>query len=64
MFVDEYLLPKLDAHAQNGWPDSAVLWPDRVWIIEFKTEAASHRTTSSGTTCSWRPLPIRSASRT
>jgi hypothetical protein len=43
-FVDEYLLPKLDEQLQNGWPDWAVLWPDRVWIIELKTEAGSHRT--------------------
>lgn len=42
-FVDEYLLPKLEGDAQNGWPDWAVVWPDRVWIIELKTEAASHR---------------------
>jgi hypothetical protein len=42
-FVDEYLLPKLDDSAQNGWPDWAVLWPDRAWIIELKTEAGSHR---------------------
>jgi hypothetical protein len=42
-FVDEYLLPKLDEELQNGWPDWAVLWPDRVWIIELKTEAGSHR---------------------
>jgi len=27
----------------NGWPDWAVLWPGRVWVIELKTEAASHR---------------------
>lgn len=42
-FVDEYLLPKLDEGAANGWPDWAVLWDDRVWIIELKTEAGSHR---------------------
>jgi len=42
-FMDEYLLPKLEALAQNGWPDWAVLWTDRVWVIELKTEAASHR---------------------
>ena len=42
-FVDEYLLPKLDEDAANGWPDWAVLWPDRVWIIELKTETGSHR---------------------
>lgn len=42
-FIDEYLLPKLEEPAQNGWPDWAVLWPDRAWVIELKTEAASHR---------------------
>jgi hypothetical protein len=42
-FVDEYLLPKLDESARNGWPDWAVIWPDRVWVIELKTEASSHR---------------------
>lgn len=42
-FVDEYLLPKLVESAQNGWPDWAVLWRDRAWIIELKTEAGSHR---------------------
>jgi hypothetical protein len=40
-FVDEYLLPKVDEHAANGWPDWAVLWPNRVWVIELKTEAGS-----------------------
>jgi hypothetical protein len=42
-FVDEYLLPKLDESLANGWPDWAVLWDDGVWLIELKTEAASHR---------------------
>jgi hypothetical protein len=42
-FVDEYLLPKLDESAANGWPDWAVLWGDRAWVIELKTEAGSHR---------------------
>ena len=43
-FVDEYLLPKLDEALPNGWPDWAVLWPNRrVWIIELKTERGSHR---------------------
>ena len=37
------MLPRIDAGIQNGWPDWAVLWPDRVWVIELKTEAASHR---------------------
>jgi hypothetical protein len=43
VFVDEYLLPKLEEGATNGWPDWAVLWPDRTWVIELKTEAGSHR---------------------
>jgi hypothetical protein len=43
VFVDEYLLPKLEDDAANGWPDWAILWPDRVWVIELKTEAGSHR---------------------
>lgn len=42
-FVDEYLLPRIDDTMDNGWPDWAILWPDRAWIIELKTEAGSHR---------------------
>lgn len=42
-FIDEYRLPKLEEHARDGWPDWAVRWPERVWIIELKTEAGSHR---------------------
>lgn len=44
-FVDEYLLPKVEESAENGWPDWATLWADRVWIIELKTEPGSHRPT-------------------
>jgi hypothetical protein len=43
VFIDEYLLPKLEDEAANGWPDWAVLSADRVWIIELKTETGSHR---------------------
>jgi hypothetical protein len=43
VFIDEYLLPKLEEEAANGWPDWAVLSDDRAWIIELKTEAGSHR---------------------
>ncbi|RYP88114.1 hypothetical protein EKO23_04560 [Nocardioides guangzhouensis] len=43
VFIDEYLLPKLEQDAANGWPDWAVLSADRVWVIELKTEAGSHR---------------------
>ena len=43
VFVDEYLLPKVEESAMNGWPDWAGLWPDRVWVIELKSEPGSHR---------------------
>lgn len=43
VFIDEYMLPKLEEEAANGWPDWAVLSDDRVWVIELKTEAGSHR---------------------
>lgn len=43
VFIDEYLLPKLEEEAANGWPDWAVLSDERVWVIELKTEAGSHR---------------------
>jgi len=43
VFIDEYLLPKIEEEAANGWPDWAVLSEDRVWVIELKTEAGSHR---------------------
>lgn len=43
VFVDEYLLPKVEESAPNGWPDWAALWPDRAWVIELKTEPGSHR---------------------
>ena len=43
VFVDEYLLPKVEESAINGWPDWALLWPDRVSVIELKSEPDSHR---------------------
>ena len=39
-FIDEYLLPKLEDSARNGWPDWAVLWPDRVWVTAHRKPAA------------------------
>jgi hypothetical protein len=42
-FVDEFDLPRRHDDETGGAPDYAVLWPDRLWIIELKTEAASHR---------------------
>jgi hypothetical protein len=43
VFVDEYELPRRHDGEVGGAPDYAVLWPDRLWMIELKTEAASHR---------------------
>lgn len=42
-FVDEFNLPAVDTDAKDGAPDYAVITPDRLWIIELKTEAKSHR---------------------
>jgi hypothetical protein len=41
--VDEFDLPRRSEDDRGGAPDQAVLWPDRLWFIELKTEAASHR---------------------
>lgn len=43
VFVDEFELPRRHEAERSGWPDWAVLWPDRVWMVELKTEARSHR---------------------
>ena len=43
-FVDEYELRSRTDDERGGAPDHVLLWPDRVWIIELKSEAASHRT--------------------
>lgn len=43
LFVDELELPGRSDDERGGAPDYAVLWPDRVWIIELKTEVSSHR---------------------
>ena len=43
VFVDEFELPRRHETERSGWPDWAVLWSDRVWMIELKTEAGSHR---------------------
>lgn len=43
VFVDEFeMAPRHDAD-KGAAPDYAVLWEDRVWLIELKTEKASHR---------------------
>jgi len=43
IFVDELeLRPRVESE-KGGAPDWAVLWPQRLWLIELKTEKASHR---------------------
>jgi hypothetical protein len=43
VFVDELELPPRHDAEKGGAPDYGVLWDDRVWMIELKTEKASHR---------------------
>jgi hypothetical protein len=43
VFVDEFELPPRNDTERGGAPDYAVLWDDRLWLIELKTEKASHR---------------------
>ncbi|MEV0975060.1 hypothetical protein [Microtetraspora glauca] len=43
VFVDEFDLPGRGDDEQGGAPDYAVLWEQRLWMIELKTETTSHR---------------------
>jgi hypothetical protein len=43
LFVDEFELRPRHDDEQGGAPDYALLWDDRLWMIELKTESASHR---------------------
>jgi hypothetical protein len=43
VFVDEFELPPRNDAERGGAPDYAVPWDDRLWLIELKTEKASHR---------------------
>lgn len=43
VFVDELDLPRRHEDEKGGAPDLAVLWDDRLWLIELKTEPGSHR---------------------
>ncbi len=43
VFVDEFDLPARPKDACGSAPDYAVLTPDRLWMIELKTERCSHR---------------------
>ena len=42
-FVDEFELPARTPEEKGGYPDYALLWDDKIWIIELKTERGSHR---------------------
>ncbi len=42
-FVDEFELPGRTDAEKGGAPDYAVLWRDRLWLIELETEKHSHR---------------------
>ncbi len=42
-FVDEFELLRRHENEKTGGPDWAIVWDDRLWMIELKTEAASHR---------------------
>jgi hypothetical protein len=43
LFVDELELPKRSDSEPSGWPDYGVVWPERLFIVELKTERRSHR---------------------
>jgi hypothetical protein len=43
VFVDEFELPARHDTEKAGWPDHGVEWPDRLFLIELKTERRSHR---------------------
>jgi hypothetical protein len=43
VFVDEFELPARSADERSGYPDYGLLWANRVWLVELKTERASHR---------------------
>ncbi|TDB98380.1 hypothetical protein [Actinomadura sp. 7K534] len=44
-FVDEFDLPRRPDGEAGAAPDDAVLWDDRLWMIELKAAASSHRPT-------------------
>ena len=43
VFVDEFDMPRRHESERGCAPDYAVLWDDRLWMVELKTEKASHR---------------------
>jgi hypothetical protein len=49
VFVDEFELAQRHGGEMGAAPDNALLWSDRLWIIELKTEVSSHRPTQIAT---------------
>ncbi len=45
VFVDEFELAQRHGGELGAAPDNALLWNDRLWMIELKTETSSHRPT-------------------
>lgn len=43
LFVDEFDLPNRHEEEAGCAPDYGLLWKDRLWMVELKTERASHR---------------------
>jgi hypothetical protein len=43
IFVDEFELPARHDAEKAGWPDHGVEWPERLFMIELKSERRSHR---------------------
>ncbi len=43
VFIDEFELPPRVDTERGGSPDYAVTWPEELWLVELKTERASHR---------------------
>jgi hypothetical protein len=43
LFIDELDLPRRHDGEMGCAPDYGVLWTDRLWMVELKTERASHR---------------------
>jgi hypothetical protein len=43
VFIDEFELPARTDSERSGWPDHAAVWPERLFLIELKTERRSHQ---------------------
>lgn len=45
-FYWEYKMPKRPEDKENGWPDFAALWTERVLLFDIRTESGGHRDAS------------------